>query len=73
MNGKYDFFTTRVSPRMMLVFPRSADCLFIRTALTQQFCPVGSGWGGGGRGLSTKADPFLWNIRMATNDCRICH
>ena len=27
----------------MLVFPRCADCLFIRTALTQQFCPVGGG------------------------------
>ena len=28
----------------MLVFPRCADCLFIRTALTQQFCPVGGGF-----------------------------
>ena len=37
------FFTTRDFPRIMLVFPRCADCLFIRTALTQQFCPVGGG------------------------------
>ena len=40
----YDFFLQQeISLRIMLVFPRCADCLFIRTALTQQFCPVGGG------------------------------
>ena len=65
------FLQQEISSRIMLVFPRSADCLFIRTALTQQFCPVG-GWGGMGEGggcpqrLTPSCGTYAWPQMTAT-------
>ena len=57
------FLQQEISPRIMLVFPRCADCLFIRTALTQQFCPVGDGrlrGGGCPQRLTPSCGTYAW-------------
>ena len=72
MNGKYDFFTTRDFPPHHACFPKMRR-LFVYPHCTYSAILSSGGWEVEGGGLSTKADSFLWNIRMAANDCRICH
>ena len=68
MNGKYDFFTTRDFPPHHACFPKMRG-LFVYPHCTYSAILSSRVRGG----LSTKADPFLWDIRMAANDCDICH